>query len=110
MTQSELLSLCHYYHGEKKCPFDEQTQRPQCLFWSFEEMFVRHTLSNPTFMEAYIAEAQDYICSHPNLQNDLTSSRFPLGTKAIILYCQAMLTKWCPYDVDLIFRYGNEEM
>ena len=29
------------------------------------------------------------------------------AVKTIILYCEDMLRKWRPYDVDLIFKYGN---
>ena len=39
MTKQDLLSLCHYYRGEIKCPFDSETERPQGLFWMFEELF-----------------------------------------------------------------------
>lgn len=27
MTKQALLSLCHYYHGEDKCPFDNEKER-----------------------------------------------------------------------------------
>ena len=43
MTKQNLLSLCHYYRGEVKCPFDSEKERPQGLFWMFEELFVRHS-------------------------------------------------------------------
>ena len=55
MTKQDLLSLSHYYRGEVKCPFDSETERPQGLFWMFEELFVRHSLNDPTFLSDPIA-------------------------------------------------------
>ena len=55
MTHQDLLPLCHYYRGEFKCPFDSETERTQGLFWMFEEMFVRHSLNDPTFLSDPIA-------------------------------------------------------
>ena len=107
MNKQSLLSLCHYYRGEVKCPFDSETERSQGLFWMFEELFVRHSLNDPTFFEGYKQEVARYIENHPGISNDLTNDRFPIGTKAIIMYSEQMLQKWCPYDVDLIFQYGN---
>lgn len=43
IIKQDLLSLCHYYRGEVKCPFDSETERPQGLFWMLEELFVRHS-------------------------------------------------------------------
>ena len=107
MTKQDLLSLCHYYRGEVKCPFDSETERPQGLFWMFEELFVRHSLNDPTFFEGYKEMVARYIENHPGISNDLTNDRFPIGTKAIIMYSEDMLQKWVPYEVDLIFQYGN---
>ncbi len=50
MTKQDLLSLCHYYHGETKYPFDSETERSQGLFWMFKELLVRHSLNNPTLL------------------------------------------------------------
>ena len=61
MTKQDLLSLCHYYRGEVKCPFDSETERPQGLFWMFEELFVRHSLNDPTFIEYYKQVVARYI-------------------------------------------------
>ena len=107
MKKEDLLSFCHYYHGEVKCPFDSENERTQGLFWMFEELFVRHSLNDPTFFEGYKQEVARYIENHPGISNDLTNDRFPIGTKAIILYSEHMLQKWVPYEVDLIFQYGN---
>ena len=107
MTKQNLLSLCHYYRGEVKCPFDSETERTQGLFWMFEELFVRHSLNDPTFFEGYKEMVARYIENHPGISSDLTNDRFPIGTKAIIMYCEDMLQKWCPYEVDLIYQYGN---
>ena len=73
----------------------------------FEELFVRHSLNDPTFFEGYKQEVARYIENHPGISNDLTNDRFQIGTKAIILYSEHMLQKWVPYEVDLIFQYGN---
>ena len=107
MNKQDLLSLCHYYHGEVKCPFDYETERPQGLFWMFEDMFVRNSLDDPTFFEYYKQVAARYIENNPGISNDLTNDRFPIGTKAIIMYSEDMLKKWVPYEADLIFQYGN---
>jgi len=107
MNKQSLLSFCHYYRGELKCPFDSENERTQGLFWMFEELFVRHSLNDPTFFEGYKQEVTRYIENHPGISNDLTNDRFPIGTKAIILYSEHMLQKWVPYEVDLIFQYGN---
>jgi len=39
MNKQDLLSFCHYYRGELKCPFDSETERTQGLFRMFEELF-----------------------------------------------------------------------
>lgn len=107
MNKQDLLSICHYYRAEDECPFDSEKERPQGLFWMFEELFVRHSLNDPTFFEGYKQEVARYIENHPGISNDLTNDRFPIGTKAIILYSEHMLQKWVPYEVDLIFQYGD---
>lgn len=107
MPNQDLLTLCHYYRGEDKSPFDSENERVKGLFWMFEEMFVRHTLHDPTFMEGYLERVDNYMKNHPDVENDLTSDRWAKGTKAIIMYCEDMLQKWCPDEVDLIFQYGN---
>ena len=38
------------YRGELKCPFDSEKERPQGLFWMLEELFVRHSLNDPTLL------------------------------------------------------------
>jgi len=63
MTKQDLLSLCHYYRGEVKCPFDSEKERPQGLFWMFEELFVRHSLNNPTFFVGPHSEYDIIDCS-----------------------------------------------
>lgn len=65
MNKQSLLSLCHYYRGEVKCPFDSETERTQGLFWMFEELFVRHSLNDPTFFEGYKQDVARYIENHP---------------------------------------------
>ena len=107
MNKQDLLTLCHYYRGEDKCPFDSEKERVQGLFWMFEEMFVRHTLHDPTFMEGYLKRVDNYKKNHPDVVNDMTSDRWAKGTKAIIMYSEDMLQKWCPDEVDLVFQYGN---
>ena len=73
MKKEDLLSFCHYYHGEVKCPFDSENERTQGLFWMFEELFVRHSLNDPTFFEGYKQEVARYIENHPGISNDLTN-------------------------------------
>ena len=63
MNHQDLLSLCHYYRGEVKCPFDSETERPQGLFWMIEELFVRHSLNDPTFFEGPHSEYDKIDCS-----------------------------------------------
>lgn len=108
MKKNELLALCRYYREEPRCPFDDETRLASCLFWDFEKMFVQNCLRDQSFLESYLSRVDDYKAAHPRVVNDLTSDRFAKGTKAIILYCEDMLRKWCPARVDLIFKYGNE--
>ena len=61
------------YRGELKCPFDSEKERPQGLFWMFEELFVRHSLNDPTFIEYYKQVVAMYIENHPGISNDLTN-------------------------------------
>ena len=61
------------------------SERSQGLFWMFEDMFVRHSLNDPTFIEYYKQVVAMYIENHPGISNDLTNDRFPIGTKAIIM-------------------------
>ena len=39
----------------------------------FEEMFVRHSLNDPTFFEGYKEMVARYIENHPGISNDLTN-------------------------------------
>ena len=94
MNKQSLLSFCHYYRGEVKCPFDSETERPQGLFWMFEELFVRHSLNDPTFFEGYKQDVARYIENHPGISNDLTNDRFPIGTKAIIMETPSVPLLW----------------
>ena len=61
------------YRGELKCPFDSEKERPQGLFWMFEELFVRHSLNDPTFFESYKEIVARYIENHPGISSDLTN-------------------------------------
>jgi hypothetical protein len=94
MNKQSLLSFCHYYRGEVKCPFDSETERTQGLFWMFEELFVRHSLNDPTFFEGYKQEVARYVENHPGISNDLTNDRFPIGTKAIIIETPSVPLLW----------------
>ena len=72
-----------------------------------EELFIRHSQNAPPFFEYYKQVVARYIENHPGISSDLTNDRFPIGAKAIIMYSEHMLEKWCPYKVDLIYQYGN---
>lgn len=104
MDKKELLALCRYFRGEDKCPFEDDARS---VFWLFESMFVENASKDPVFLEGYKNRVTRYIEANPGVLNDLTSDCFAVGTRAIILYCEDMLRKWRPYDVDLIFKYGN---
>ena len=58
-----------------------------------------------SFFKGWEESAKDYIQEHPNEENVLTDTSVSIYTKAIILYCEAMLEKWMPYQVDIIFEY-----
>ena len=53
---------------QTKYPFDSETERTQGLSWIFEELFVRHSLNNPTFFEYYKQEVARYIENHPGIE------------------------------------------
>lgn len=93
------LKYCRYYKGETDCPFDIGTS--QAHFWYFEEQYwMDSSFDHIQFEE----KAIDYIQKHPNCTNFLTSDA-PIEQKGFVLFAEAMLEKWCPQDVNLIFEY-----
>lgn len=36
----QATTVCKFYKGEESCPYNEQTQKPQAMFWDYEKGFV----------------------------------------------------------------------
>ena len=103
MEREELFSFCKYYKGELESPYERDSV--EGLFWFLERMYVDNSIRSDGFRLDWIQYAENYIVAHPNERNILTDNNVNIETKAIILYIEIMLTKWKPYEVDLIFKY-----
>ena len=103
MGRDELLIFCKYYKGELASPYERDSV--EGLFWFLERMYVDNSIRSEGFRLGWIHEAENYIAVHPNERNILTDNNVNIETKAIILYIEIMLSKWKPYEVDLIFKY-----
>ena len=104
MTTEDLIKYCKYYKGEEESPFGDNNTN-KSLFWFLEKQFVNNCSMHWSFFKGWEESAKDYIQEHPNEENVLTDTSVSIYTKAIILYCEAMLEKWMPYQVDIIFEY-----
>ena len=103
MEKPDFIKHCRYYKGEEKCPFDRSSNPG--FFWCCEQMYVENVRQHKGFNLPWEDSARQYISTHPNENNDLTSDKFSIETKGLILYIEAMLEKWRPYDVNIIFDY-----
>lgn len=75
MTHEELLTLCHFYHGENCCPI-EYDGKIEGKLWLTERN----------------------LCEHMLLDYQLQRGETP--RKAFDGYVEAMIGKWCPYDYE----------
>ena len=104
MSLSErIIAYCKYYKGEESCPFDDSSNKP--FFWQCEKMYTQNCSRSADFHQYWIEAVKEYISSHTNEKNVLTSDTISIETKCIILYSEEMLRKWVPYNVDAIFDY-----
>ena len=94
-----LLRYCLYYKGEKECPFEYGST--EGCFWEFERMY----LDNPQIHTDYETHAKRYIETHKT-ENNFMTSKAPLYQKGFVLYAEAMLEKWMPDSVNMVFQYG----
>ena len=101
--ESRFIAHCKYYNGEESSPFEDSSNKS--LFWQCEKMYVEKSSRSTGFHQFWIEFAKEYIRTHPNEKNILTSDTVSIETKGIILYSEEMLRKWVPYNVDAIFDY-----
>lgn len=97
--EKDFLKYCSYYKGEEKCPFEEDSDNG--LFWFFEKMYWTMNVDHERWKE----DALEYISNNKEIKNLMTDESYPLEKKGFIMYAEAMMNKWTPYDVDKIFLY-----
>lgn len=93
------LKYCKYYKGEKDCPFKAYT--PPFHFWYFEEQYWNGTNFDHKMFEDI---AREYIEENKDKDNYMTSDA-PIEQKGFVMFAEAMLEKWMPHKVDIIFKY-----
>lgn len=97
--------FCKYYKGEEKCPYEYGT--PELSFWHFEEQywnFISHRNSYEFDHKIFEDRARRYIEENKDKKNFMTSDA-PIEQKGFVMFAEEMLQKWCPYNVDMIFKY-----
>ena len=97
--------FCKYYKGEKEPPYEYGT--PEFSFWSLEKQYwepQKHRDSYVFNHQQFEDEARAYIEANKVEKNFMTSDA-PIEQKGFVMFAEAMLEKWMPYDVDMIFKY-----
>jgi hypothetical protein len=97
--------FCKYYKGEEKSPYEYGT--PEHSFWELEKQYWKfhgHTDSYEFNHQQFEDEARAYIEANKDKKNFMTSDA-PIEQKGFVMFAEAMLQKWIPYDVDMIFKY-----
>ncbi len=100
--REDLIQHCRYYHDEVSPPYEDRTK---CLFWDLERQWVDNCLRSPDFQKGLERDVREYISANKGEDNILTSDKESIETKEIVTYIEAMLSKWMPQNVDLIFQY-----
>lgn len=70
------------------------------MYWRFISHLNSYDFNHPYFEDM----ARDYIASNKDKKNFMTSDA-PIEQKGFVMFAEAMLEKWMPYDVDMIFKY-----
>ena len=97
--------FCKYYKGEEKSPYESGTS--ENTFWHLEENYWNlEDPRNSSFCDhkSFEDEARNYIASNKDKENFMTSDA-PIEQKGFVMFAEAMLQKWIPYNVDMIFKY-----
>lgn len=102
MEKDDLLKFCKYYKGEAVSPYKD---RQSSLFWDIEKQYILNAMRNHDFHTGWISEARKYIKEHKGENNILTGDTISIEQKGVIIYIETMLSKWCPYEIDMIFKY-----
>lgn len=104
MTQEELIADCRYYKGEEENTFQDKYKKSFC---AYEKCFVKLCLREEDFLKVWLEYSQKYIryAEKNKIDNIFSDKKVKPVTKAIVAYIQSMMEKWCPLDVDDIFRY-----
>ncbi len=105
MTREELISYCKYYKGEKKCPFEGNTD--EGFFWFIESKYVRNAVLKgiDDYCKYRERRAENYIYAHPDERNIYTDKSVSIHTKGIATYIEDMSAKWIPMQRNKIFNY-----
>lgn len=93
------LKYCKYYKGEVECPFKMYSSAFH--FWHFEEQYWNHSNFDHNMFEDV---ARCYITNNKDKDNYMTSDA-PIEQKGFVMFAEAMLQKWMPHNVDIIFKY-----
>ena len=98
--------FCKYYKGEEKSPYEYGT--PENSFWEFEKQYWKfHNKDSSSYEfdhQDFEDRARDYIASNKDKKNFMTSD-VPIEQKGFVMFAEAMLQKWMPHKVDMIFKY-----
>ena len=101
----EYYALYKYFKGEEISPFDSVNERAKDLFWYIESVYYQNSLRNENLQKNLLKDLEDYLKQNPNEKNFLTNITIPKEKRALILYIDLMIGKWCPTEGDLIFEY-----
>lgn len=59
---AELKNLCKFYKGEDTCPYNQDTQRDQYMFWFYEKKFEHDYFDSKIYKgKALDAAFNDYL-------------------------------------------------
>ena len=93
-------SLCKYYQGELSCPKKWENDI-KGKFWHGEMMFCTNHIS----IDEWAEKAQEVIMNLKGKKLKFAKS-MPLHQFGLVLYIEALFSKWCPYDdMSWIYEY-----
>lgn len=96
----EYATFCKYYNGELSCP-KEWENDIKGKFWHGEMMFCTSRIS----IDEWAEQAQAVIKKLKGRKLKFAKS-MPLHQFGLVLYIEALFSKWCPYDdMSWIYEY-----
>ncbi|MBE6332467.1 MAG: hypothetical protein E7070_09230 [Bacteroidales bacterium] len=100
---NKFRKFCLYYKGESENPFEHGWT--DALFWELEFQYLKDLDSTE-----WEVQARNYIKNNQDKKNYMTDPDVPIENKGFVMFAEAMLEKWLPLDVHLIFEYGKKRV